>query len=417
MGGSTQKSNTQSFEQSTTNIHRNEVEDSQKNEAARLAPWQPVAQDMLNVAGAGRNLYQSNPTGLGAMSTQAITGLGAEADAWASGARGPLATDTARGVITNLMNNPNLGLRGKEIYDTESASERNLQDTAQGKYLSGANPYMDELISRSQRDAANQVAAKFAASGRYGSGNFSTAIADTTGRIATEARMQDYEQERARQMQANQQVDAARMARLGLANQTTIADRQLKASLAQMAPGLDQARQTMSYMPYLTKLGAGQIQDEAPWKTLGLYAGIEGPLAQAFGEQTAESTAHATRVTDEIRNETKQGSESKKTTQEDSPLKSLLGGASLLTGLFGKLSDVRAKENIQRVGELDDGQKVYAYNYKGDPTPEIGLIAQEVEKVKPEAVATGPDGFKRVDYAAATTKAGGKRGKSGKRAA
>jgi hypothetical protein len=99
--------------------------------------------------------------------------------------------------------------------------------------------------------------------------------------------------------------------------------------------------------------------------------------------------------------------------QEDSPLKSLLGGASLLTGLFGKLSDVRAKENVTPVGKLDDGQKVYAYNYKGDPTPEIGLLAQEVEKVRPDAVATGPDGLKRVDYAAATAK----RGKSGKRAA
>jgi hypothetical protein len=65
---------------------------------------------------------------------------------------------------------------------------------------------------------------------------------------------------------------------------------------------------------------------------------------------------------------------------------------------------VRAKENIQPVGKLDDGQKVYAYNYKGDPTPEIGLLAQEVEKVRPDAVATGPDGLKRVDYGAATAK-------------
>src|SRR4051812_19941844 len=103
------------------------------------------------------------------------------------------------------------------------------------------------------------------------------------------------------------------MARMGLANQTTGAALQLKAGLSQMAPSIDQARQTLSYMPYLTKLGVGQIQDEAPWKTLGLYAGVEGPLAQAFGEQTAESTSHATRVTDE----TKQGYEKKQT--EDSP--------------------------------------------------------------------------------------------------
>jgi hypothetical protein len=212
--------------------------------------------------------------------------------------------------------------------------------------------------------------------------------------------MQDYEQERARQMQANQQIDAARMARISSANQLSVAERQIRLQAASQAPAIDQARQTLSYMPYLTKLGAGQVQDEAPWKTLGLYAGVEGPLAQAFGEQTAESQAHstATRTTDE----TKQGYEKKQT--EESPLKSLLGGASLLTGLFGKLSDVRAKTDIQKVGELDDGQNVYSYRYKGDPTPEIGLIAQEVEKVRPGAVSTGPDGLKRVDYGAATAK-------------
>jgi hypothetical protein len=217
--------------------------------------------------------------------------------------------------------------------------------------------------------------------------------------------MQDYEQERARQMQANQQVDAAKMARLGVSQNYLQAFNANRAAFAAEAPALSQAR----FTPYLAQLGAGQIQDEAPWKTLGLYAGIEGPLAQAFGEQTAEK--QATRVTDE----TKQGTEKK--TQEDSPLKSLLGGASLLTGLFGKLSDVRAKENIEPVGKLDDGQKVYAYNYKGDPTPEIGLLAQEVEKVRPDAVATGPDGLKRVDYAAATAKRGKSGKASGKRAA
>jgi hypothetical protein len=399
-GGS---STTKSMEQ--TQSHKTEVEDSNKQEAARLAPWAPVAQDMTAIAGAGRDLYNSNPSGLGQMSSSAIAGIGGVADAQIGGSLGLQSTDVARNAIVRQMRDTTLRNRADEIYNTNSASENNLQDTATGKYLSGANPYMDELIQRSQRDAANQVAAKFAASGRYGSGNFSTAIADTTGRIATEARMQDYEQERARQMQANQQIDAARMARLGLSGNYYQSFNQNRLSASAQAPAIDQARQAAAYAPYLAKLGAGQIQDEAPWKTLGLYAGIEGPLAQAFGEQTAESTAHATRVTDAT--ETKQGYEKKET--QESPLKSLLGGASLLTGLFGKLSDVRAKENVKPVGKLDDGQKVYAYNYKGDPTPEIGLLAQEVEKVRPEAVATGPDGYKRVDYGAATRPAKGKR--------
>jgi hypothetical protein len=391
MGGSSSK--TQSMEQS----HKTETENS--TEAARLTPWAPVAQDMTAIAGDARNLYNSNPTGIGPMTGQALSNINAIAQ------QPDTAVNVGYNAIVSQLRDKRFRDRADEIYNTQSASEQNLQDVAQGKYLSGANPYMDDLIARSQRDAANQVAAKFAASGRYGSGNFAGAIADTTGRIATEARMQDYEQERARQMQANQQVDAAKMARLGVSQNYLQAFNANRAAFAAEAPALSQAR----FTPYLAQLGAGQIQDEAPWKTLGLYAGIEGPLAQAFGEQTAEK--QATRVTDE----TKQGTEKK--TQEDSPLKSLLGGASLLTGLFGKLSDVRAKENIEPVGKLDDGQKVYAYNYKGDPTPEIGLLAQEVEKVRPDAVATGPDGLKRVDYAAATAKRGKSGKASGKRAA
>ena len=68
------------------------------------------------------------------------------------------------------------------------------------------------------------------------------------------------------------------------------------------------------------------------------------------------------------------------------------------------LSDKRAKENIKPVGKTFDGQTVYTYNYKGDSTPRMGLIAQEVEKHHPGAVGIAR-GLKTVDYAKATTKA------------
>lgn len=81
---------------------------------------------------------------------------------------------------------------------------------------------------------------------------------------------------------------------------------------------------------------------------------------------------------------------------------SLLGAAgnaggfgSLFSGIF---SDRRLKENVERVGKTDDGQNIYAYNYKGDDTPQIGLMAQEVEKRNPDAVREHPSGYKMVDY-------------------
>ena len=66
-------------------------------------------------------------------------------------------------------------------------------------------------------------------------------------------------------------------------------------------------------------------------------------------------------------------------------------------------SDERLKENIKKIGSLENGLNLYSYNYKdGYDLPEgkqVGVMAQEVEKVIPEAVITENDGFKSVNYA------------------
>lgn len=69
--------------------------------------------------------------------------------------------------------------------------------------------------------------------------------------------------------------------------------------------------------------------------------------------------------------------------------------------MVGQLSDARSKENIKAVGRLDNGLTVYCFNYIGSPMPQIGLIAQEVMQVNPEAVMEGKDGLLRVNYALA----------------
>jgi len=64
-------------------------------------------------------------------------------------------------------------------------------------------------------------------------------------------------------------------------------------------------------------------------------------------------------------------------------------------------SDIRLKEDVEPVGELYDGQPLYKYRYRGDPEPRIGLMAHEVERVRPDAVFE-VGGFKAVDYVRAT---------------
>jgi hypothetical protein len=61
-------------------------------------------------------------------------------------------------------------------------------------------------------------------------------------------------------------------------------------------------------------------------------------------------------------------------------------------------SDIRLKSNIVRVGTHPLGIGIYEYDIFD--RRERGVMAQEVEKVRPEAVAEHPDGYKMVNYAA-----------------
>lgn len=82
----------------------------------------------------------------------------------------------------------------------------------------------------------------------------------------------------------------------------------------------------------------------------------------------------------------------------------LMNVAGLGASIF---SDERVKEDIERVGALDDGQPIYRYTYVGAPErTHIGLIAQEVEDLHPDAV-TEFGGIKAVDYGKATDFAAG----------
>lgn len=77
----------------------------------------------------------------------------------------------------------------------------------------------------------------------------------------------------------------------------------------------------------------------------------------------------------------------------------------MLGGLFGlgaaaiKYSDRRLKSDIQRIGELPNGLSVYSYVIGGQP--DVGLMADEVALIHPDAVLMTPSGFYAVDYAKA----------------
>ena len=113
---------------------------------------------------------------------------------------------------------------------------------------------------------------------------------------------------------------------------------------------------------------------QSPWDDLMKYYGIVGGNNWG-GTSTGESTKTKTPSAWEI-----------------------IGGLSAAAGSFMK-SDRRAKTDIRIVGAARNGLPIYKFRYRDDPTLQVhvGLMAQDVEAVNPEAVKT-IDGVKHVNY-------------------
>ena len=65
------------------------------------------------------------------------------------------------------------------------------------------------------------------------------------------------------------------------------------------------------------------------------------------------------------------------------------------------------KTDIKKVGKLGNGLNVYTWKWNDESKdvisknqPEIGVIAQEVQEVMPEAVVRGDHGYLMVNYGA-----------------
>ena len=71
-------------------------------------------------------------------------------------------------------------------------------------------------------------------------------------------------------------------------------------------------------------------------------------------------------------------------------------GMSVISPFIG--SDIRIKDNIQKIGKSIDGYNIYKFRYNNSTQEYIGVMAQEVQRKKPEAVAKLNDDTYVVDY-------------------
>lgn len=279
---------------------------------------------------------------------------------------------------TTAVNNTfgNAGMLNSNL----EAIKGNLGATASGANLDPyKTPGFGDAINTAMGDITKQVKGVYAGSGRDPSGAGS--FAGSLGRGLTQG-IAPIVQSQANQntqnmLTANNTLYNAGNQTVGALNSNTAAG----LAGAGMLPGITTA-------PASAQLAAANTQQGLPYQSLlaqlqaaGMLGGMGGTSTQ-IGQSSGSGTM----------------------TPANDPLANIIGGISAGAGIIGAFSDERLKEDIKPVGKLFDGQKVYSYRYKGDNVPQLGMLAQEVEKVAPEAVGeTG--GFKTVRYDIASARA------------
>ncbi len=74
------------------------------------------------------------------------------------------------------------------------------------------------------------------------------------------------------------------------------------------------------------------------------------------------------------------------------------GGGGGFRGGGGRRSDVQLKHHLVLLGYLTNGLGYYRFSYLGSSKSYVGVIAQEVQNLMPQAVTRGSDGYLRVYY-------------------
>lgn len=279
------------------------------------------------------------------------------------------------------------------------ASQQNATDTLSGKYLDpSSNPYLtdtfnaaaDAVTRQFKTATAPTTDAMFSGNGAYNSSarynaqnNNGLGLGTTLNNLATSIYGGNYTNERQNQIATQGMVPQLTSA--GYIDPTMVAN-------------AGTAQQTQNQNELTGQVNQFMNNQMLPWQTMQMYQGlIGGNYGQSGTTQTTQQQPYYS-----------------------SPFGSALGGGLSLLGTIGSLavpgasgasalgnifgpsglnwSDVRLKEDIHHVGRTNDGQNLYSYRYKGDPTPHVGLMAQEVEKINPDAVTEHPSGFKMVNY-------------------
>jgi hypothetical protein len=261
-------------------------------------------------------------------------------------------------------------------------------------------PGIGTALGTVNEDVTNQVKGMFAAAGRDPAGNADASKALARGLAQGEAPILTSEYNA---LVGQQQGAAGGL--LSGAGSTASGTAQLgQIPLMNSLQGIGAAGSLPGLwtMPGATQLGVANIGQQLPYQNLQLPASMLGGIASLGGQGTNTGTS---------------------TTSQ--PVNPWTTGAGLGLGILGLsggngntvggnmfsslgLSDRRLKEDIEPIGLLFNGLSVYKYRFRGSPKTEVGVMAQDVEKVRPDAVVDvglwrGGPSVKMVDYDKATS--------------
>ncbi len=280
-----------------------------------------------------------------------------------------------------------------------NASQDALTQTANGSMLN-SNPYLDanfkagaDAITRSYNDAVNGQTSGFAGSGRMGSGmqafyqnQQNDTLAKNLGNLEAQTYYNNYNTERNNQLNATQ-----------LAPQFANADFQNLDALSSVGSAEDSNNQNILN----SKIDRFNYDQNLPANKLAQYMGLVQGNYGGSGTTTATPTYSKGNIFGGALSGAATGAAIGSVVPGVGTAIGAGAGA-IFGGLGSRFSDRRLKIDVAPIGKADNGLTIYRYRFIGEPTFQIGFMADEVDAVRPEAVEYDPSGYLRVDYGKAT---------------
>lgn len=361
------------------------TEQSQTSQTNPYAPAQPLVNSLIGQ-------YGSLNPGLTANQGGALTNLNDSVSNLPN--FGNTGASSVNNIFSNTSSAPQVGM----LNTAYSTLQGNLGATASGANLNPwTTPGFGDAINTGIQDATNAVKGVYAGSGRdpSGAGSFAQSLGRGITQGISPTIASQYNQNYGNMVNANNSLFS------GAGNTASAINNLRSGDTATSLAGLTGAAAIpgLYSQPATAQLGAANAQYSQPYQNLAQLLQPSTALAGLGSNSTGTGQGVQT-STPSLLSTIGTG------ISGAGALAGMAPGISSLVSALGPLamfSDRRLKTDAAPVGKLNDGQTVWKYRYRGDPTPRIGLMAQETLEHAPEAVhAVG--GFLAVNYDAATRK-------------